>query len=869
MDIKAGAKLGPYEIVSAIGKGGMGEVWQARDSRLGRDVAIKISAQRFSDRFEREARSIAALNHPNICTLYDVGPDYLVMELVEGPTLADRIAEGPLPVEEALRIARQIGDALEAAHEKGIVHRDLKPANVKIRPDGSVKVLDFGLAKMPDASTVTSDSPTMLSAQGMILGTASYMAPEQARGKNIDKRADIFAFGAVLYEMLTGKKLFRGEDVTEILASVIRDEPNLAETPASVRRLISECLQKDPRKRLRDIGDAWKMLDDTAASAQPGAAPLAAAPQRNSWLWPAVAGVFLLTTGALAFVHFRETPPAVAPTQFQIMLPPKTALSSFSLSPDGRKIIFQLRGQDGRNSLWLRRMDSLDIRELPGTAGAFDPTWSPNSQFVAFTADDGVKKLDISGGSPQTLAPFANPGAGLAWSRQDVILYSSSGILNRVSASGGEVTPVTVLDTKHNEVAHLRPFFLPDGKHFLYFRVQSEKEKSGIFVGSLDSKAAEQETTRLLDSVTAGIFVPSAGTRSGYLAFMRGDSLMAQPFDPDKRRFIGSPLQLADRVSAVTYGGTYSLSNNGVLAHAVTGGGARQLTWFDRQGKILGRVGDAASRDELMLSPDGTRIAEGRVDERGIWVVWALDLARGISTRLTFEGGGAGNGIWSPDGSQIVYAPGGGQSVDLYVKPASGAGLGQLLYHSDQIKTPMDWSRDGRYVLFAQRGKGTGLDLYVLPMQGEHKPTPYLVTPFNEGQAMFSPDGHWVVYTSNETGKKEVYVQPFPMSTGGKWPVSNGGGSQPRWSKDGKELFYFGPDSTLMAVSANTNGGTFQPGAPKPLFRTEVLGGDGGAPSVAWRWDVTKDGRFLINTALDTDTSSPVTILLNWQSGLK
>ncbi len=440
MELTAGAKLGPYEIVSAIGKGGMGEVWRARDPRLGRDVAIKISAQRFTDRFEREARSIAALNHPNICTLFDVGPDYLVMELVEGPTLADRIAQGAIPLDEALPVARQIADALEAAHEKGIVHRDLKPANVKIRPDGSVKVLDFGLAKMPDVSEVTSDSPTMLSAQGLILGTASYMAPEQARGKNIDKRADIFAFGAVLYEMLTGKRLFAGEDVTEILASVIRDEPNLTQTPASVRRLISECLRKDPRKRLRDIGDAWKLLDAGTTGA---AAPVAGS-QRVGWVWPAIVALLLLCTGALGFVHFRETPPAAPPISFEIPPPPGTEVSGFALSPDGRKLVVSARNRDGHSSLWLRRLDSTEMHELPGTTDANpDTAWSPDSQYVAFLAGGSVKKIDISGGSPETLAAYSQFD-GVSWGSQNIIVFGSrsgsEAMLSRVSAAGGEVT---------------------------------------------------------------------------------------------------------------------------------------------------------------------------------------------------------------------------------------------------------------------------------------------------------------------------------------------------------------------------------------------------------------------------------------------
>jgi eukaryotic-like serine/threonine-protein kinase len=864
--LSAGERLGPYELIEPIGAGGMGVVFKARDTRLDRIVAIKISNEQFTERFEQEARAVAALNHPNICTLYDVGPNYLVMEYIEGES-----PKGPMALEEALRIAHQIADALEAAHERGITHRDLKPANIKIKPDGTVKVLDFGLAKIAATTSSSNErSPTFtigMTEAGMILGTASYMAPEQARGKTTDKRADIFAFGVVLHELLTGKKLFGGEDAGEMLAKVIRDEPDLSDAPLSVQRLLSECLQKDPRKRLRDIGDVWRLLEGA-----PAAVTSAPAPGRSrgaQWLWPAVAALLLVSTGALGFVHFREKPPALALMRFEILLPPKTTLNTFTLSPDGRKIAFNTRGPEGRNALWLRLMDSIEAHELPGTQGAnLDPAWSPDSQTIAFLAEGNLKKIDISGGTPQTLAPYSNPATGITWNRPDVILYGSGGVINRIAASGGEASAVTALDSKLGEVGQGRPLLLPDGKHFLYYRLTASADKNGVYTGSLDAKPGEQGPKRLFDSPSGAVYVASAG--GGYLLFLRGEALMAQPFDLGRLELTGRAAQLADRVSTNLYNGLFSVSNSGVLAYAATGGNNRQLTWYDRTGKILGRVGELAARDELALSPDGTRVAEGRVDEHGTWVVWMLDLARSANTRLTFEGGGAGNGTWSPDGTQIVYAPGGGSAVDLYRKPANGASQGELLFHSDGIKTPMDWSRDGRFLLFTQRGKDTGSDIWVVPMQGEHKPEPYLVTPFNEGQAKFSPDGHWVVYTSNESGTTEVYVQPFPVSSAGKWPVSNGGGSQPRWARDGKELFYFTPDNTLMAVSVNTSGSTFQLGIPKALFRAAVLGGTGGGPTTSWRWDMSPDGqKFLINTELEEATGSPVTVVLNWQSAVK
>jgi serine/threonine protein kinase len=864
--LTAGQRLGPYELIEPIGAGGMGEVYKARDTRLDRIVAIKVSKERFTERFEHEARAVAALNHPNICTLYDVGPNYLVMEYIEGES-----PKGPMPLEEALRIGHQIAEALEAAHEKGITHRDLKPANIKIKPDGTVKVLDFGLAKVaPTTGSSDERSPTFtigMTEAGMVLGTASYMAPEQARGKAVDKRADIFAFGVVMHELITGKRLFSGEDAGEILAKVIRDEPDISDAPASIQRMLSECLKKDPRKRLRDIGDAWKLVDGTAAA--PASIPAALAPRRVGWIWPAITALLLASTAALSFVHFREKAPAIEPIRFEISPPPKTSFNAVSVSPDGRKLVFNLRAADGHSSLWLRPLDSTQMRELPGTQGAFlDPVWSPDSQSVAFLADGNLKRSDISSSAPQVLAEAHNPATGISWTQPDLILFGANGVINRIAASGGEAKPVTALDPSMDELAQGRPTLLPDGKHFLYYRLTSHAEKNGIYGGSLDGKTASGK--RLIGSPAGAVYAPAQNGRGGYLLFLRDNALMAQLVDLGRMEPIGGPIQLRDSVGADTYYGFYSASNNGVLAYAENGADVRQLTWYDRQGNILGHVGQPAARDELELSPDGTRVVEGRQDDHGTWVVWMLDLARGVNERLTFEGAGAGNAIWSPDGSQIVYAAGGGQSTDMFRKSANGASQVDTLLHSSELKTPLDWSSDGRFILFNQRGKDTGIDLWVLPLEGDHKPIPYLATPASEGQAQFSPDGHWVAYSSSESGKREVYVQPFPVAANGKWPVSNGGGGQARWRPDGKELFYFAPDSTLMAVSVDTKGGTFEPGVPKPLFRAPILGGLGGAPGVAWRWAVSRDGqRFLINTSGEEASGEPVTVVMNWQSALK
>jgi Tol biopolymer transport system component len=502
---------------------------------------------------------------------------------------------------------------------------------------------------------------------------------------------------------------------------------------------------------------------------------------------------------------------------------------------------------------------------LPGTEDAnLDPAWSPDSQSIAFFAGASLRKIDISGGAPQTLAPYSNPATGISWGPGDVV-FGNAGTIQRVPASGGAATALTAIDTQHGEAGAARPFLLPDGKHFLYYRLMGNN--SGVYAGSLDAKPGEQGAKRLLDTQAGATYVASGS--GGYLLFLRGTSLMAQPFDARRLELSGSAVQLSDQVSVTLFDGLFSASNTGLLAYAVTSGNNRQLTWYDRGGKILGRLGEPAARDEISLSPDGTRVLEGRSDDQGGWTVWMVDVARGANTRLTFEGGG-GNAVWSPDGRQIVYAPNGGQSPDLYLKPANGAGQGELLLHSEDVKTPMDWSRDGRFLLYEQRTKDRIVNLFVLPLIGDRKPMPYLVTAFSKRQAQFSPDGRWVVYTSRESGTDEVYVQPFPMPSNGKWAVSNGGGAQPRWSRDGKELFYFKPDQTLMAVDVNTAGGTVQLGIPKELFRAAVLGGTGGATGNAWRWDISPDGRrFLINTALDDAASSPVTVLLNWQSAMR
>lgn len=560
-----GDKLGPYEILSFIGKGGMGEVFRARDTRLNRDVAIKSSVEQFTGRFEREARAIAALNHPTICHIYDVGPNYLVMELVEGPTLAERLSQGAIPLEESLNIARQIADALEAAHEKGITHRDLKPGNIKIKPDGTVKVLDFGLAKMGGEPMMKSDeSPTITMAQteaGMIIGTAAYMSPEQAKGKVVDHRADIYAFGVVLYEMVTGKRLHDGETTTEVLASVIKEDPSWNKVPPQLHRLLQRCLEKDPHKRLRHIGDVMALVDESGPGVQIASPPHTK--ERRKWLWAGIGVAVLALAATVAFWAPWQSPSNAPSIRFEIQ---QTAAMTFihggypMVSPNGKWVVLPATGSDGVTRMWLRALDSVEVRPLAGTESANNlppPVfWSPDSRFIAFSftpgpfADGQLKKLDISGGPPQILCDVSGAVSGGTWNRDGVILFTANRTpsLFRVSASGGVATPVTALDQSHGETAHRYPHFLPDGQHFLYLRVVTDPQRMGIYAGSIDAKPQEQSLKPILLGDRQAMYAASQSSSFGRLLFLRDTTLFSQPFDPSRLELSGEPVPVTDQV---------------------------------------------------------------------------------------------------------------------------------------------------------------------------------------------------------------------------------------------------------------------------------------------------------------------------------
>ena len=883
MALAAGTKFGPYEITGAIGAGGMGEVYEARDTKLGRNVAIKVLPTAFANdperlaRFQREAKMLAALNHPNIATIHGLeqsdGTQFLVMELVPGETLADRVKAGAVPLEEALKIAVQIAEALEAAHEKNIIHRDLKPANVKVTPEGKVKVLDFGLAKAFEgnsASNEMNNSPTLSHAatmQGVILGTAAYMSPEQARGKSVDKRTDIWAFGCALYEMLSGRQAFHGEDVTDILAAVVKTEPDWsklpAEMPASVSILLRRCLRKDRRQRLADASGVRIEIEDALAT--PQVANLATpAPikrgrrDRLPWVVAVTALAGMLALSIPAIVHLREVPPAVAPEmRTEIVTPPTSDPVSFALSPDGQQIVFVASG-DGPSRLWLRRLDTIATKPLAGTEGATYPFWSPDSRSVGFFAGGNLKRVDIGGGSPQTLT--ASLGRGGTWSPDAIILFASTAAspLSRISASGGESVAVTKLD---KQSSHRFPQFLPDGRQFLFY-AQATPEPSGVYLGSLDSP----KTKFLGASETAGAYAPN-----GWVLFIRAGTLLAQRLDLGRKELIGDPVTLADEVSynANIFAGAFSVSASGLVAYRSGSFSQHQLVWFDRTGKMLGAVGvPDSSLSSPHLSPDGRRVAAYRTVQ-GNTDIWLLDGTR--STRFTFDSSRHLFPLWSPDGKYIVFDSNRKGHRDLYIKASNGAGSEELLLESAQDKTAYDWSRDGRYLLYSSLDPQTSRDIWVLPMQGDRRPFVFVNTRFDERAAQFSPDGHWVAYISNESGRFEVYVRPFGRTSsevaGGQWQVSTSGGLAPRWRSDGKELYYIAPDDKLMVAQVRTSGATFEPGTPVALFQTQIYGG-GNDPGTGIQYDVSGDGRFLIDTVKE-DASSSIMLLQNWTASLK
>ncbi len=834
MTLTAGTRLGSYEVLAPIGAGGMGEVYRAKDTRLDRVVAIKVLPEAFAhdperlSRFQREAKMLAALNHPNIATIYGLeqsnGTSYLVMELVSGETLAERVKrDGAVPIEEALGIAKQIAEALEAAHEKGIIHRDLKPANVKVTPEGKVKVLDFGLAKAFEGEAANdnpSNSPTLSMAatmHGMILGTAAYMSPEQARGKAVDKRTDIWAFGCVLYELLCGRPAFEGENVTEILAAVVKTEPGWSRlpeaTPSAIRTLLRRCLRKDKRQRLHDAADVRIEIDDELAN--PSAAS-GAAPPEKSWqrsiplsLAAPVAAVLVIVAGILAWT-LKPAPlsPSQNPAHVQFGLPPgdrlQTVNLNVALSADGTALAY-IGIHGGVSQVYVRALDAPEAKALSGTEGAFSPFFSPDGQWIGFFAQGKLKKVPVGGGAPLTVCDSA-PG-GASWGTDDTIVFSDGTRLFRVSAAGGQPKILTTPDLAKGEYSHRYPQILPGGKNVLFTALNGFGwDESRIEVLRLDTG----ERRVLIRGGHTGRFLPS-----GHLVYYRAGALLAVPFDLARLEVRGDapPVTVADGVlqNTGTTGAAYAVSAAGVLAYIPALGAhqfVQRLVWVDRQGKIEPLAAPAKTYGYVALSPDGQHIAVSITS--GTSVLWIYDLTRGSLTQLTSGQGSYINPLWTPDGRRVVYRSNKAGIWNLYWRPADGSGAEERLTTSNDSDTPYSWSPDGKLLAF---GKGNQA-IWILPLEGDRKPQPFLETSSFAASPQFSPDGHWLAYISEESGGLQVYVQPYP-GPGGKWQVSTAGGNFPQWNPNSRELFYRNGDTT-MVVDVTTSP-TFSAGKPRVL----------------------------------------------------
>jgi eukaryotic-like serine/threonine-protein kinase len=888
MVLSPNARLGRYEIRSLLGHGGMGEVYLARDPKIGRDVAIKVLPAQFSAdaerlaRFELEACAAGALNHPNVLAVHDVGQHdgapFVVSELLEGETLRAKLGDAPLAQRKAVDYASQIARGLAAAHERGIVHRDLKPENIFITSDGRAKILDFGLAKLTQRSGPQSQTemPTQLpeTDAGAVMGTVGYMAPEQVRGQQVDHRADIFSFGAVLFEMLTGRRAFRGESAADTLSAVLKeDPPALSELNRSVapplERLVLHCLEKDPAARFRCANDlAFALEALSGVTDVPGEQVTAThklagrrSNRRERIAW-AVAGAALVAASlALVLPVLRRAPREAPASAARFVIAPAgegQVVGAPLISPDGRRVVLIVSDAAGRQSLWLRPLDALEAQPLAGTEAGDQPFWSPDGRSIGFIAAGKLKKLDVSGGPAQTLSDAISVGG--AWNRDGVIVFSRSSAegLYRIPAGGGTPEPLTTLDKSRNEYVHAWPHFLPDGRHFLYVAGSSPREQSAVFLGSLDSKQ-----TRLLLNVESSV----AYAPPGYLLFAREGTLVARPFDANRLQLTGEAVPVVKQIG-FTLGNAqahFSVSETGTLLYRTnTAAADTQLVWFDRAGKQLGTVGAAGHYSDIRLSPDGKHVAFQRFDaEAGASDIWLIDLARGTTSRLTFDPANDGDAVWSPDGGSVVFSSMRDGLPNLYQKRSSGAGGEELLLKTEDAKIANDWSPDGRHVLYNAMSRQS-FDLWVLPLFGERRPEPFVRTDFQEAGGRFSPDGRWIAYISNESGRYEVYVQSFPVS-GGKWQVSNGGGGSPRWRRDGRELFYLSADGKLlMAVEVDGSSDTFEAGVPKRLFEPRVGAISGDSP-----YDAAADGRrFLINALVEENVPAPVTVVLNWTADL-
>ncbi len=897
--IEIGSSIGHYRIVLKIGAGGMGEVYKAHDSRLDREVAIKVLPLEMSSdedrlrRFEQEAKATSALNHPNILTVYDIGEHdgspFIVAELLEGGELRQRLDEGSIPLRKVTEYAQQIVSGLSAAHEKGIVHRDLKPENLFITKDDRVKILDFGLAKLRETSTNIHGSEDAtrraMTDPGVVMGTVGYMSPEQVRGHAVDQRSDIFSFGVILYEMLSGSKAFHGDSVVETMNAILKEDvPEFdnenRKIPPSFEKLMRRCLEKKPEQRFysaHDLGFALEALSAPTSSSGTRLTPTSQAivdePAAGSaWLsriaW-AAAVLFLLTTLLMSALYLRRVEPQNPTMRFSLTPPDKTSFAdALAISPDGQQVVFVAIGAGGVTSLWVRPLASAESRQLAGTDGAIFPFWSPDSRSIGFFAGSKLRKIDAAGGPSQTLADASTDPRGGSWSPDGTILFSPTTLvpLMRVPASGGSVSEVTALDPQSGQTSHRWPTFLPDGKHFIYFGRGSQSERQGLYVSSLDAK----ESKFLIPTSVTGTYTEAGG--KGYLLFIRESTLMAQPFDAGKLTLSGEALPIVQGVSSFPgeAGPTAYAAFSVAAGHLIYRTGDRQttrLTWFDRSGKALEAVTEPGDYHEPSLSADGKKVLFGSMVGSALTDIYLLDMSRGSTTRLTFSPENEGSSVFSPDDSQVVFFSTRSGIGDFYRKASSGAGNDELIMSGMNTPYPDSWSRDGKYIVFETNGGAqTKSDLWILPMTGEAKPFPYLNSAFQEAHAQFSPDGRWIAYTSEETGRPEVYVQSFPIGSG-KWQISTNGGDQAQWRGDGKEIFYMTPDRTLMAVTIN-GGTTIDPARPEVLFQTSMP--LSGILDDRNNYVPTRDGqRFMINNLADTVNSQPLSLVLNWAADIK
>jgi serine/threonine protein kinase len=893
MTLTSGTKLGPYEVVSPLGAGGMGEVYRAIDTRLDRTVAIKILPAHLSSnpeakqRFEREARAISSLNHPNICTLYDVGhqdgTDYLVMEFLEGETLADRLVKGPLPPDQVLKYGIEICEGLEKAHRGGVTHRDLKPGNVMLTKTGA-KLMDFGLAKSASppgaaASALTLTGPVAsrpLTQEGMVVGTFQYMSPEQIEGKEADARSDIFALGAVLYEMATGKRAFEGKSTTSVIAAILERNPAPISAvrptfPRALDNVVKTSLEKDPDERwqsARDLRTSLKWI------AEGDGAVTSSAVKHNPWRERATWMLALAFICALAFfVISQHRSPIGEAVRFSVDPPEKTVFSGppnltvpvpqFALSPDGRALVFVANSSGANPMIWMRSIDQVTARPLPGTEHAQFPFWSPDSRWLGFFAEGKLKKTPVAGGPVQVLADVADAFGG-SWGADGSIIFGKlSSAIFRVSSGGGTVTAVTKVDTVMK--AHRWPEFLPDGRHFLFHVQGGDSAQHGVYVGSIDGGTQKF----LLRSESSAIYA-----WPGYVLYVEGGTLLGQAFDAAHLELGGEPFTVAENVGRSTgFNIGVSASGTDMLAYAAAMLQRGRLTWFDRAGNSLNSVGVEGDYSDFRLSPNGETLAVSLVDSKA-WNpdIWLIDLMRGGPSRFTVGLALSAAPVWSPDGARIVFRTNRNGQTELYAKSAGGGGNEEVVLtyetqHAAGIDTPnlvcSDWSPDGRYVIASVPQQTTGDDLWLIPLSGDKKPFKFLGPPSDQIHGNFSPDGRFVAYTSNESGRFQVYVQTFPLSDR-KWQVSTDGGYEPRWRGDGHEIYYLSEDRKLMAVAVGA-GPSFA--VPKVLFQTRV---PEGVTSRRTHYVPSRDGqRFLVNTQSGDAFPNPITVVLNWQADLK